>query len=571
MILFKEIKWRNFLSTGDVWSEINLNEHNSTLIIGDNGTGKSTVLDALTYALFNKPFRKINKPQLTNSINNKKMLVEVVFSIGTNEYKVRRGMKPGIFEIYKNDVMLPQDAKVGDYQYILEKSILKLNYKSFTQIVILGNSSFIPFMQLTSANRREVIEDLLDIQIFSLMNGLLKERIAKNKEEMNEINVQIEILKEKIKLVRKYINNMVTSNKNDIALIDEQLEASQKGIETHKKTIKEHQTRTDQLLTKITDSTKNKETIDELYKIQDTINGNLRRYKKTIAFFEDTEECPTCNQSIDAEFGENIVSERKTKVDESTKGLSLLEDKLEALERRQKKIFEIQSEINQLLTTINGENNSIEGLNNYITKLNTDKERLKRVKDDQVEEKKKLTGYINQQEQNENLHKDLFNTRSVHDLAYTLLKDGGVKTRIIKQYVPIMNKLINKYLSALDFFVGFELDEKFNEVIKSRNRDEFSYHSFSEGQKQRIDLALLFTWRSIARMKNSVSTNLLILDEIFDSSLDPNGCDEFMKLLHDLSSKANVFVISHKGEVLQDKFVNTIKFEEHKNFSRIAK
>jgi DNA repair exonuclease SbcCD ATPase subunit len=570
LITFKTVKWRNLLSTGAEWTEIDLLAHNTTLIIGHNGAGKSTVLDALTFALFNKPFRKIKKPQMLNTINLKNMMVEVTFSVGSIFYMVRRGMKPAVFEIWKNGKMLDQDAKIGDYQYVLEKTILKLNYKSFTQIVVLGNSSFVPFMQLSTGARREVIEDLLDIQIFSLMNGLLKERISSNKQDRLSTENAIDLTEEKIDVQEGYIETLKSNNADNITNIETEIKGTLVAINAHQVSIGELTTKASQLMASITDEQPNKKSITELGKIEDQITQRLRRHKKAISFFEDNDTCPTCEQGIEEDFKTAHVDAREKKVVEIAAGLTQLEAKLESMEARREEIHAVNQEVAQYNTTIMVENNNVTSLNTYVKKLNKDIDALREVKDDWHEEEKKLNKHQKDLVVNESRRTELIMEKSIFDLASTLLKDGGVKTRIIRQYVPIMNKLINKYLAALDFFVGFELDEQFNEVIRSRNRDEFSYASFSEGEKQRIDLSLLFTWRAVARMKNSVSTNLLMLDEIFDSSLDPAGCDEFMKLLHDLGASANVFVISHKGDVLQDKFENTIRFEKHKNFSRIV-
>jgi len=572
LIVFKKVRWKNLLSTGDEWTEISLTANNTTLVIGDNGSGKSTVLDALTYALFNKPFRKINKPQLVNTINAKKLLVEVEFTIGTNEYMVRRGMRPGIFEIHKNGVILPQDAKIGDHQYVLEKTILKLNYKSFTQIVVLGNSSFVPFMQLPAASRREVIEDLLDIQIFSLMNGLLKGKMSTNKEDIMLSTNQLGLVEDRIGIQENYIETLRSDNATAIANIEYEIRLSQDTIGAHHITIAALDTKTKQLLARINDEGKNKAAIAELHTIQDQISRNARVHKKAIKFLEDNEECPSCQQYIDDEFRSSRIAEKSTKLEELLAGLEKLESKLTTMEARQEKIFAVNQEVAQYNQNISAENTAITGLNAYIAKLNGDIVELRKVKDDHMEEAKKLEEHQKALVMLTEKREELVNLKAIYDMAATLLKDGGVKTRIIRQYVPIMNKLVNKYLAALDFFVGFELDEKFNEVIRSRNRDEFSYASFSEGEKTRLDLALLMTWRAIAKMKNSVATNLLILDEVFDSSLDPAGCEDFMKLLYDLSSadNANIFIISHKGETLQDKFDETIVFEKHKSFSRMA-
>jgi len=570
MIRFTKIKWKNFLSTGGQFTEVKLDEHQTTLVIGENGAGKSTILDAICFTLFNKPFRSINKPQLMNTINGKNLVVEVEFYIGKKEYKIIRGMKPGIFEIYCNGDLLNQDAAARDYQKYLEEHILKLNYKSFTQIVILGSASFTPFMQLSLGNRREIIEDILDIQIFSVMNNVLKDKVVILKDKIKEIDDKIEVGKHKVKVQQEYINKLETDKKRQEQDVQHKISETNQEIialSAEIETLTADYNTKEESVSDYEDQYNKKTELKSLYK---KLTERINKAKCEIDFYHDNDNCPTCNQIISENVKTATIGKHETKITEVSDALNSISDSIETIEARITEIDVIKEEIFELQTKIVKINNSIIASQNYAKKLMADLDQDDTSDEKILEEKANLKA----------LAKDIVliaNERSVlnedkfyHEAAGTLLKDTGIKTKIIKQYLPVINKLVNKYLSSMDFFVHFELDETFNETIKSRYRDEFSYASFSEGEKQRIDLALLFTWRTIAKMKNSASTNLLLLDEVFDSSLDTNGTDYVMNLLNTLGEDTNVFVISHKGDQLFDKFKNIIKFQKYQNFSRLA-
>lgn len=572
MILFQIIRWKNFLSTGAAFTEINFTKSTNTLIIGQNGAGKSTILDALCFGLFGKPFRKINKPQLLNSINARDAVVEIEFNIGQKRYKVIRGIKPNVFEIYLNDVLLNQDAASKDYQEILEKNILKLNYKSFTQVVILGSASFVPFMQLSAADRRTIIEDLLDIQIFSSMNAIVKEKMSALKDGITKSKYDIKLVEEKINL---QMQNIEENNKNRVAEIQKRVQEvaeSNLHIQQLEKDIELINKHIDVLQGKVGDK---KEKLDKkakgLFQIKGKVQTNIARNEKEIQFYESNHDCPTCKQSITSDWKDSQVKEKTEKIDTQRTGLQEIDEELNKVNNEVKSITDIINHINAHNGEIIRHNSTITSINQYISKLNGELGELneKRVGTEGADQK--LTELKQELETYNQLYKEQLTEKHYNEFAGTLLKDGGIKTRIIKQYLPIMNKLINKYLTAMDFFVNFNINENFEETIKSRHRDEFSYANFSEGEKMRIDLALLFTWRQIAKLKNSTNTNLLILDEVFDSSLDTVGTEEFLKLINEMGTDTNVFVISHKGDQLFDKFRSIIKFEKKNNFSRIAK
>lgn len=570
MIHFKKIRWKNFLSTGNAFTEVQLDRTKSTLIIGDNGAGKSTILDALTFVLFGKPFRAVNKSQLVNSVNQNGTEVEVEFSIGSKQYLVKRGIKKNFFEIYQDGKMLNQDASVRDYQEYLEKTILKLNYKSFTQIVILGSSSFVPFMQLKASDRRTIIEDLLDIEIFSVMNQLLKQRVAQNKEDMGTVDIALGLAKGEKENV-EYLIEKLKQNKTS------QIEANKRDIQKHEKAITDYRESIDKILDKnkelndsIADEKGVRKEVAKLHDYQKGIEKGILKCEEDIEFYEKTETCDTCKQQISEDHRENMIEEFHGKMHELSGGLMQLGKKLKVQEDRIAEIEKISEEYDRNLKEQMNMNSHISACEQYIKKVSTQIKDISNMEDDiekqksELEEvKKDILIYTEEKE-------ELSQKKYLYEIAGSLLKDGGIKAKIIKQYLPIINKYINVHLGKMDFYVSFELDEGFNETIKSRHRDEFTYDSFSEGEKMRIDLALLFTWRAIAKLKNSVNTNLLILDEVFDSSLDTAGTDEFLKILYDLTGNVNTFVISHKGEVLYDKFDKTIKFEKHQNFSRIA-
>ena len=568
MITFKYVRWKNFLSTGNNFTEIHLDRNPTTLIIGENGAGKSTVLDALCFGLFGKPFRNINKPQLLNSVNNSSAVVEVEFRIGSKNIKVIRGIKPNVFEIYINGMMYNQDANVRDYQKYLEQQILKLNYRSFTQVVILGSSTFVPFMQLKARHRREVVEEILDIQIFSLMNMLLKQKLKTISDDIRDIDYKLELTTEKIGLQQKYITEM---KQNKDKLIKEKtllLSGNEEEVFFRQAEINILNKENDELIESITDKVKLDKKLATLKDIKSTLLEKHRAQHRLIGFFEKNEDCPTCQQHIDEEFKNGMVSQKKTEADKIENGLDELKEELSKTDSRLKVISDIAKKVRENEVQIAKDKSSLDQLEKFNSTLTveiaqlsngevhkSDYEKMQKLKDE-------LRG-IN--EQKAKLKED----QTYAAAAKNMLQDTGIKTKIIKQYLPIMNKLINTYLTSMEFYVNFTLNENFEETIKSRYRDEFTYDSFSEGEKMRIDLALLFTWRAIAKMKNSTNTNLLMLDEIFDSSLDGSGTDEFLKILNTLGDE-NVFVISHKQDVLVDKFRSTIKFEKMKNFSHVA-
>ena len=571
MIKFHTIRWKNLLSTGNSFTEIKLDKSPNTLIIGNNGAGKSTILDALCFVLFGKPFRKINKPNLVNSINNSDAVVEIEFSIGKKKYKVIRGIKPNTFEIYLNGTLLNQDAKAKDYQEFLEKSILKFNYKSFTQIVILGSASFVPFMQLTPADRRTIIEELLDIQIFTSMNGLIKERMAAIKDTTTKNKYAMELVSEKIKMQKQNIEESKKNNESEISNKKQEIETNQKQAEQLLKDIGLIQKHIDVLNKKIEDKSSVETKSKKLVQLEAKIETSIKKVEKDIAFYMNNDNCPTCKQTLADDFKQDQINENTSKVLLQKDGLKELSAEYAKLQNRLSDIMKISKHITEHNNEIVKHNSTITAINKYTKKLNDEIEVLAKQKDNLTEDNHKLkelkTELATLVKEQEALSVD----KHYHEYAASLLKDNGIKTKIIKQYLPIINKLVNKYLKAMDFFVNFNLNENFEETIKSRHRDEFSYSNFSEGEKMRIDLALLFTWRQIAKMKNSTNTNLLILDEVFDSSLDGVGTDEFLKLIHDMGNETNIFVISHKGDQLFEKFRSIIKFEKKNNFSQVTK
>lgn len=566
MIIFRKIRWKNLLSTGNVFTEIELDKFNTTLVVGENGSGKSTFLDALSYVLFGKAFRKINKPQLVNSITQKNLVVEIEFDIGSQKYKIVRGMKPNIFEVYQNDSLLNQSAEMKDYQEILEKQIMKVNHKSFCQVVILGSATFQPFMQLTTGQRREIIEDLLDLQIFTKMNALLKDKMLHNTVSVQNKTSEKKITDEKIKLIKEHLIELKNNNEQLITEKKDRIEETNNQINNLDKEYWVYEIKRKELVESIKDNESVTKKLETLSKLKHQIEAKKAIIEKDIKFFEKHDNCPTCTQSIDAEFRQKTVSDKNSEIENIETGLAQLIEQYENTNRRLNEIMDIQSEINNQRMEINSVKTKINSLIEYRNNL---EEEIKKIVKKAPTEDTKITDLENQLKNIEEEYKNLIEEKNILNAAGVLLKDGGIKTRIIKQYVPIINKLIAKYLSALDFFVQFELDEEFNETIKSRYRDEFSYSSFSEGEKMRINLAILFTWRAVAKLRNSVACNLLIMDEVFDSSLDVNGTEEFLKLIKDLTSDTNTFIISHKTDQLFDKFEKVLRFEKKHNFSRL--
>ena len=569
MIFFKTLRYRNLLSTGNVFTEINLHSHGTTLIVGENGAGKSTILDALSFSLFGKPFRKVNKGQLINSINNKALMVEVEFTVGNKNYLIQRGAKPNVFNVYQDGILINNDASAGDYQEMLDKHILKINHKTFSQIVVLGSASFVPFMQMTAANRREVIEDLLDIQIFTVMNTLLKDKIALNKSTITDVDYVMQGIAEKIDLEKKHLQVLQSSN-------DEQIAAKRLKITEYEGSIQE----ADNEILAYMEQHTNYQDLDAIQlsqlKKQTKLNTlyhqlctKLHDIDKDILFFSTHDDCPVCQQGIDHAFRDSTVEEKKNKKQELTQAIEELDSKIAGVSKALRDVEALILERSVWTANINDRQRDILFLQRLIGEMQTDIDQLEntphiedntnRLADLRLQLKEKIV-------QREVLGKQ----KNTLEMAAVLLKDSGIKTKIIRQYIPVINKLINKYLASMDFFVNFELDENFEEKIKSRFRDEFSYASFSEGEKSRLDLALLFTWRSISRLRNSTSTNLLILDEVFDGSLDAQGNEELLKIIDTLTDGNNVFVISHKTDAYLDKFNRALKFQKIGNFSTMS-
>jgi len=569
MILFEKIRWKNFLSTGNQFTEFSLNENSTNLIIGTNGAGKSTVLDALTFSLFGKPFRKINKPQLINSVNEKDCKVEVEFTIGDTNWKVVRGIKPAVFEIYRNGSVMDQFAAALDQQKWLEQSVLKMNYKSFTQIVILGSSTFVPFMQLPANSRREVIEDLLDIKIFSSMNSILKDKIRMVKEDIKVLCLKKESLTDKVQMQENFIEEL----ENQAA----------QNIESKKKKVTELLTETDLYMKQnavteenIFSHTKDQEyttgATDKLRKLGN-LKGKISQKVSTITkehkFFTENTVCPTCDQDIEETFRINRINDAQTKAKELQSGYKELEEAIKGEEERERQFTTLSKEISKLNNDISQNNARISGCQRQIRDLESEVQNLADQLANRNTEHEKLETF---KDNLKTTYEDLFSkkdTISYYDFSYSLLKDGGVKSKIIKKYLPLINQQVNRYLQMMDFYINFTLDEEFNETVQSPIHEDFSYASFSEGEKMRIDLSLLFTWREVARMKNSVNTNLLIMDEVFDSSLDGFGTEEFLKIIKYVVKDANIFIISHKTG-LEDRFDNVMRFEKVKGFSRMV-
>lgn len=566
MIVFKRIRWKNLLSTGNVFTEVDLSTSGSTLIVGENGAGKSTILDALTYALFGKTFRNINKPQLVNSITKKDMVVEIYFNIGPVSYKIIRGMRPNLFEVYCNDSLLNQNAEMRDYQEYLEKNILKINYKSFCQIVILGSASFVPFMQLPTGQRRSIIEDILDLQVFTTMNTLLKDKIQENYEAIQANSNEQRMIEEKIKMVKEHLRELQKKSAQFISEKNQALKDLQSKIDEATKTREQLREQVAAITDRLTNMDSVKKKVDKLKLLRTQMETKTGLLTRDIEFFNNHDNCPTCRQQISQDFSCEIVTQRESEIKAVEDGLAQLAAKYQQVNDELREMLEIDRQCDELRSKASHETLRIQILNDQMSAVRKEIDDARReskscsdvkVADLEVELGELVSKYNEYQDD-----------RMVLNAAAVLLKDGGIKTKIVNQYIPIINKLINKYLNEFDLFVEFNLDEQFNEVIRSRYRDEFSYASFSEGEKQKIDLAILFTWRAVAKLRNSLNTNLLILDEVFDSSLDGNAADDLLKILQTISGDSSVFVISHR-ENLHDKFTDVIKFVKHQNFSKI--
>ena len=568
MILFENIRWKNFLSTGNQFTEVNLTSDGTTLIVGNNGAGKSTVLDALTFSLFGKPFRKINKPQLINTVNEKDCKVEVNFTINAIEWKILRGIKPNIFEIHRNGKALDQFSNAVDQQKWLEQNVLKMNYKSFTQIVILGSSSFVPFMQLTTNHRREVIEDLLDIKIFSSMNTLFKEKIRASKEEIKVLSLKKESLNDKVKMQEKFIEQVENRSKGDIEEKNGKIKTLQVEVDTkieHNQILESNMKEFVEDQEKVSGATKKLRTLGGL---KGKISNKVSTITKEHKFFTDNVTCPTCTQSIDEGFRINKITDAQSKAKELQSGYKELEDAIKTEEERERQFTNLSKEITKLTHGISKNNTKISGCQRQIRDLESEIQRITDQLANRNTEHDKLATFKDNLTTTYNELSSRKDTIRYYDFSYSLLRDGGVKSQIIKKYLPLINQQVNRYLQMMDFYINFTLDEEFNETVQSPIHEDFSYASFSEGEKMRIDLALLFTWREVARMKNSVNTNLLIMDEVFDSSLDGLGTYEFIKIIKYVIQDANIFIISHKTG-MDDKFDSVLRFEKVKGFSRI--
>ena len=568
MIVFEKVRWKNFLSTGNVFSEVDLQVSRTNLIVGTNGSGKSTILDALTFSLFGRPFRKISKSMLVNSVNQKDTMVEIEFHIGNNKYRVIRGIKPNKFQIFCNGEPWDEDAKAVDQQKNFEQGILKMNYKSFTQIVVLGSSTFVPFMRLPGAQRREIIEDILDIQVFSIMNGRLKDKIRENNEEIKDLDYQLHLLEEKIELQKQYMLELKKKTEAEIDKKKEKIKEYHDEEQTSTEYVHNLTEEVKDLSKEMEDYSKSSSKLKKLNTILIRLNTKLKNCKKEHQFFEDNHVCPTCTQDLSDEFRHDMIENGKSKLEEMHGGYEELTTAIEAEEKRSEKFLELSQQVNERNTLITNVNYQLMTIRNNVTEIDKEIKELEGSTPDKKAEFVKLEGLIVDKKETKKNCIASKKDRDVLQVATTLLKDSGIKTRIIKTYLPTMNKLINQYLQSMDFYVNFTLDENFDETIKSRYRDVFTYESFSEGEKARIDIALLLTWRSVAKLKNSVDTNLLILDEIFDGSLDQSGTSDLGWILRNFDDNTNVFVISHKS-VLDDKFDRTITVSKDKNYSNL--
>lgn len=567
-IHFKTVRYKNILSTGNTFTTINLDKRSTTLVSGTNGAGKSTLLDAIVFGLYGKPFRKINKPQLINSINNKDMLVEIEFNVAGSEYLIRRGMKPNVFEIFKNGELLNQDAASRDYQEYLEQTILGINYKSFNQIVVLGSATYVPFMELPPHERRAIIEDLLDIQVFSTMNLLAKDKITENKTELNDNSYQLDLVKSKIDSAQEHNDSIRKIRETEVNKIREKMKEHLDLIEKKQEVIADIEEEITELISTISDKKSIKGKFDKANTIRQELETNRKTFEKDLNFYHDNDNCPVCKQGIDHEFKEAVIQEKNQVKQEIEKGLKDIGEKISEYQKRLDEISKIEDQIQEKNINIGEVRAEIKMSKNALISCKKELEDAEKEVVDIDTSKLKLL-----QEEHDEIQKrrgDLLDQQNVLSVVNTILKDGGIKARIISQYIPVMNKLINKYLAAFDLFVDFQLDENFNESIKSRFRDAFSYASFSEGEKLRITLSIMLSWRSVAKLRNSVSTNLLILDETLDGALDSTGIENLIETLHNLNNDDNIFVISHRGDQFTEKFEAHIKFNKVKNFSELA-
>jgi len=567
-IEFQKVKYKNLLSSGNSWTTIDLNKNRTTLISGTNGSGKSTLLDAIVFGLYGKAFRKITKNQLINSVNNRETVVEIYFQIGQSKYKVMRGIKPAVFEIWRNGELINQDAATKDYQSFLEHSVLNLNYRSFNQIVILGSATYVPFMELPAWQRREVIEDLLDIQIFSTMNTLLKDKVNTNKEDITENSYQQDLINNQLDSAKEHNASIRKIREDEVVKIREKMGGHIETIEKEKEHIESIEGNIASLIENIEDKTSVKAKVEKAKSLRRDIEATLRSNQKELSFFHDHDNCPTCKQGIEHDFKQEKITAGDKKVAELLEGLENLKSKAQEYDNRLEEISQVEDQIKDLNLTIGDHRATIKvsknALNSYKAELTKAEEQVEAVDTSKLE---KLVEKLNTIETDQT---QLFEKKEVLSIVQTMLKDGGIKSRIIRQYIPVMNKLINKYLGAFDLFVDFQLDENFNEVIKSRFRDAFSYASFSEGEKLRITLSIMLAWRSVAKLRNSVSTNLLLLDETLDGALDSVGIESLIDTLHNLNADDNIFVISHRGHQFGDKFDAHLRFQKVKNFSEIT-
>ena len=575
MLVFKRLSWKNFLSTGNVPIEVYLDKYNTTLISGDNGAGKSTMLDALTFSLFGNSFRGISLSgrrkiaNTVNSVNEKDCVVEIEFSTNNHEYKVIRGLKPKLFEIYKDGVLIPQEASVLDYQKILEDQILKMSYKAFCQIVILGSSNYTPFMKLSAKDRRNIVEDLLDINIFSIMNTLLRSRVSENKTNLSDLVNQINVIKSKIEGHKKLINKMEEKSKESIQGYEDELDKTHKQIEELEEEIKGYKSQIDKLMEDIEDENSVSSKLLKAESIEKQLVSNIKKTQKDISFYEDNNSCPICDQNITDDHKKEKINNKNSKINELENAVEQIGKTIEDTSKLLENINHTLENVRQVEDKISESNSTISACNRYVTKINKNIKEISEDKEDLQQEKESLQKLETEHDGLDSNRQELVDVRENLEVVSSLLKDTGIKAKIIGYYLPIMNKLINQYLSSMGFFCQFTLDENFDETIKSRYRDDFTYFNFSEGERLRIDLSLLLAWREIARLKNSVNCNLLLLDEVFDSSLDVVGTEEFLKILNSLGNKANVFVITHKADQLIDKFQNNLHFVKKGNFSEI--